>query len=278
MASIVSASGVPHTPQFPMLINEGGPVGRHVDHCFAQVAEAIEATDPDVIVLVTSDHFVNFFETVPLLSVGVADGAAGPVDYLELPQCELVIAAEFGRHLQRHAIGAGFDVGVSQELVLDHPITIPVQQLRPALDLPIVPFFVNGLAPPLPLSARCYALGEALRRAIEDFPEDLRVAMVASGSFSLEIGGPRMSKEAHVGVPDPEWMERVTEHLMRGTVDELVTSATVEQLGRAGNAGGELLNWLTVLGTVPRRSPAFLEAQPDMGHAFGSWQFDGGPW
>lgn len=271
MASVVCAAGVPHTPQFPQLIREGGKLGSEVARCFGDVADVLVASGADVIVLVTSDHYVNFFQTIPQLSIAVADAAAGPVDYLDLPQCELTIASGLGRHLQRHAIDAGFEMGMSREFVLDHPITIPVQQLRPALDLPVLPVFVNGLAPPLPTSARCHALGEEIRRGLESFPDDLRIAMVASGSFSLEIGGPRISQNAHVGVPDPEWMDQVLEHLQSGAIGKLVDESTAGQLSEAGNAAGELLNWLTVLGTIPEGAPVLLHPQRDMGHAFAAW-------
>ena len=38
---------------------------------------------------------------------------------------------------------------------------------------------------------RCYKLGQALRRAIESYPEDLRVAIVATGGLSHQVHGER---------------------------------------------------------------------------------------
>jgi hypothetical protein len=61
-----------------------------------------------------------------------------------------------------------------------------------------------------------------------------------------------------------------------GDLDELVGQASANQLERAGNAAGELLTWLTVLGAFPSCKPVVLEARPDMGHAFGAWQLQGG--
>jgi 3-O-methylgallate 3,4-dioxygenase len=48
-----------------------------------------------------------------------------------------------------------------------------------------VPVFLNAYYPPnQPLPPRCVALGEALRRAIEAFPGNARVGVLASGGLS----------------------------------------------------------------------------------------------
>ena len=51
--------------------------------------------------------------------------------------------------------------------------------------MPIVPVFLNAYYPPnQPSPARCLALGEALRRAVEAFPQDARIGIMASGGLS----------------------------------------------------------------------------------------------
>ena len=51
--------------------------------------------------------------------------------------------------------------------------------------VPIVPVFLNAYYPPnQPSPARCVALGEALRRAVEAFPGDARIGVMASGGLS----------------------------------------------------------------------------------------------
>ncbi|AJC17894.1 DODA-type extradiol aromatic ring-opening family dioxygenase [Pandoraea sputorum] len=50
---------------------------------------------------------------------------------------------------------------------------------------PSVPIFLNvGVAPNQPRAARCLAFGHALRAAIEQLPDDLRVAVLASGGMT----------------------------------------------------------------------------------------------
>jgi protocatechuate 4,5-dioxygenase beta chain len=166
---------------------------------------------------------------------------------------------------------------MSQEFGLDHPITVPLHFLTPRMDVPIVPVFINGLIPPLPMSGRCRALGAVIREAIEQFPERIRVAAIASGSFSLEIGGPRISAHSHTGVPEPGWAQRVLALMGAAKFDDLVAEATPERLAEAGNAGGELLTWITMLGMMDPREPDFLEAQPEFGHAYGAWSTAGRP-
>src|SRR5499433_3681217 len=51
--------------------------------------------------------------------------------------------------------------------------------------VPVVPVFLNTYyAPNQPRPARCYAFGQAVRRAVEAFAGDLRVGVLASGGLS----------------------------------------------------------------------------------------------
>jgi 3-O-methylgallate 3,4-dioxygenase len=51
--------------------------------------------------------------------------------------------------------------------------------------IPSVPIFINTFYPPnQPPASRCAALGSALRRGIESWPSDLRVAVLASGGLT----------------------------------------------------------------------------------------------
>jgi aromatic ring-opening dioxygenase catalytic subunit (LigB family) len=273
MAQIVGGVGVPHTPHFPGIVARGEPPAREISRLYGEVAATLRDLAPDVLIFLTCDHYTNFFvESVPIFSIGVADAARGPSDYLELPRCEAVIDSPLARRIQAHAVSSGFDVGMSQEFDLDHPVTVPLHFLTPAMDVPVVPVFINGLIPPLPPAWRCRALGEVIAEAVGQVAEPLRVAAVASGSFSLEIGGPRLSATSHTGVPDPDWTDRVLELLAVADLDRLTAEASAKQLTQAGNAAGELLTWITMLGMFAPCPPAFLEAQREFGHAYGAWQ------
>jgi len=271
----VGAFGVPHTPHFPAIVQRQDPPAAEIERLFDGVARRLAEVEPEVIVFFTSDHYNIFFEeSLPIFSIGVAPAARGPSDYPELPSYEVCIDSDLARSIQAHAVASDFDVGMSQEFEFDHSVIVPLHFLTPRMQVPVVPVFISAFVRPIPSSRRCHALGGVIREAVEQYPEPRRVAVVATGSFSLEIGGPRISADSHTGIPDPRWVERVTALLDSGRVAELVEEATDDQLARAGNAGGEVLDWIAMLGTIDPRLPGFLEVQRDYGHAFGAWPVD----
>lgn len=271
MAEIVAAFGVPHGPGLPEQVRREGP-DCEVAQLYGEVTRHLEAVQPDALIVFDSDHVNTFFlNNMPTFAVGVAETTAGPNDlYLtRMPRYEDIPGdASLGLHLRHEGIGRGFDLGLVQDFEVDHSITVPLHFLTPRMDVPIVPIFVNGLVPPIPGSKRCYALGEAVRDATEAWPEQKRVAVVASGVFSLDIGSPRGGGP----IPDPEWAARVTDHLAHARVSQLLDEATSERMFQAGNISGELLNWIAMLGVVGERKPRFI--QPRDGDAFGAWRWD----
>jgi aromatic ring-opening dioxygenase catalytic subunit (LigB family) len=271
VAEVVGGFGVPHNPHFPTLVEQDTPLGVEVERLYGSVADRLWATTPDVILFITSDHYNIFWETLPIFSIGVAESAQGASDYPSLVPRELRIDSALAHALQAHAVQADFDVGVLQEFDFDHTVVAPMNFLAGERDVPLVPVFVNAFLRPLPSARRCFALGRALREAVERYPTPARVAVVASGSFSLEIGGPRIAEDSHVGVPDSDWYDRVVHLLGTGEVDRLVEEATDARIEEAGNAAGEILDWIVMLGTIDAAPAAFLGEQPAFGHAFAAW-------
>jgi aromatic ring-opening dioxygenase catalytic subunit (LigB family) len=271
MAEIVGGFGVPHNPHFLTWIAQGAPEAPEISEMYGEVASRLHATRPDTLLVVTSDHYNVFFENIPIFSIGVAESAHGPSDYPTIPERELRIDSALARRLQTALVRAGFDVGMLQEFEFDHTVVAPLQFLTPDVDIPVVPLFVSAFLRPIPTAGRCFALGRALREAIARDESDKRVAVIASGSFSLEIGGPRISEDSHTGVPAPDWFDRVVELLRAGEVGRLVEEATDERIKAAGNAGGEILDWITMLATIDPAPPAYLATQPQYGHAYAAW-------
>jgi hypothetical protein len=97
------------------------------------------------------------------------------------------------------------------------------------------------------------------------------VAVVASGSFSLEVGGPRM------GRIDQAWVDTVVDSLRNGDARGLIRRATARRMLAAGNTGGELLCWLALAGAMGDIRPAFVEPDaqpaddPRDAHGYGVW-------
>jgi protocatechuate 4,5-dioxygenase beta chain len=275
MAEIVGAFGLPHNPHFPAWSAQGHPLGPEIDRYYGEVAERLAAVEPEALIFITSDHYNMFFETVPLFAIGVAEAAAGPSDYPEIARRELPIDAALARYLDQRLVDAEFDVAMLQELEFDHTVIAPLGFVWPGDPIPLVPLFISAFLRPLASARRCFALGRAIRAALaarDEGPQ--RVAVIASGSFSVEIGGPRLFPDAHVGVPAPEWTDRVVELLGAGDFDTLVAEATDERLREAGNAGGELLDWIAMLGMIDPAPPEVIETQPRFGHSYAAWPID----
>lgn len=254
---------------FPELVEREGP-DCETAKLYASIREQLDEVQPDVLLMFDSDHLNTFFyDNLPLFCVGAAPRTAGPNDSnAKIPHYVVDVSEHHARQLHRAGVEHGFDLAVTQEFEVDHSILVPLHFLTPGMGLPIVPVFINGVAPPLPSAKRCYALGQTLRDIIRGWPSGERIAVLASGSFSLEVGGPK------VGITDYEWMDTVLGCLSKGDIPTLLNAATTERMLAAGNVSGELLNWIAMLGATGDRRPSFLEPQMSHGHAYGAWRWD----
>ncbi len=277
MAQIVAGFGVPHTPFFPFLVKRDGP-DCEIARLFAAQKNELIAARPDAIVMFDTDHLNTFFlDNLPIFAVGVDKTFTGPNDEpREVPVYKIPSSRDLAAHIRAECIAAGFDTALTQHFSVDHSIAVPLHFLTPDMHVPVIPFFINGHVPPLPSAQRCYALGQAVGRAIESWPEPLRVVVMGSGSFSLEVGGPRMAPGRSDGVPDPDWAMHVVKLLERQQIGTLISEATPHQLLKAGNVGGELLNWIAMLGAIGDREPSYIAPQLANGHAYGVWRWNSG--
>jgi gallate dioxygenase len=274
MAQIVAGFGVPHTPIFPHFVKRDGP-DCEIARLFGAQKNELAAARPDLIVMFDTDHLNTFFlNDLPIFAVGIDETFKAPNDEpRDVPNYVVPSHAALAAHIRAAAVAAGFDVGMTQHFSVDHSITVPLHFLTPDMRVPVIPFFISGHLPPLPKAERCHALGEAVARAIETWPERLRVVIMGSGSFSLEVGGPRMAPGRSDGVPDPDWAMRVIRLLEAQETERLIAEATEHQMLKAGNVGGELLNWIAMLGAIGNRKPTYVAPQMQNGHAYGVWRW-----
>jgi gallate dioxygenase len=274
MAQIVAGFGVPHTPIFPHFVKRDGP-DCEIAKLFGAQKNELAAARPDLILMFDTDHLNTFFlNDLPIFAVGIDQTFKAPNDEpRDVPNYIVPSHRKLAAHVRAAAVAAGFDVGMTQNFSVDHSVTVPLHFLTPDMDVPVIPFFVSGHLPPLPRAARCYALGQAVARAIEAWGEPLRVVIMGSGSFSLEVGGPRMAPGRSDGVPDPDWAMRVINLLEAQQTERLIAEATEHQLLKAGNVGGELLNWIAMLGAIGNRKPNYVAPQMQNGHAYGVWRW-----
>ncbi|MGH2641946.1 MAG: extradiol ring-cleavage dioxygenase [Actinomycetota bacterium] len=99
------------------------------------------------------------------------------------------VASALGKHIIERAVDEGFDVAQMREQPagrsIGHAFTFVRLRLMKDAVVPMVPILLNTYFPPnQPTARRCYDLGEAVRRAIESWPEPARVGVVASGGLS----------------------------------------------------------------------------------------------
>ena len=80
-----------------------------------------------------------------------------------------------------------------QEMLVDHAVTIPLALMWPKGDWPvkIVPVSINTVQHPLPSMARCLELGRSVGRALDAYPEDIKVVVVGTGGLSHQLDGKR---------------------------------------------------------------------------------------
>ncbi len=259
MAEIVLALGVPHTPLLWRLLEPEVPDDlKPVAAAFAHFRNLLEAARPDTIVLVASDHFRQLSTAnMPAFLVGKDPLMRGThpneVRHFGLPECQVPGDPELARLMVgHHEVPPGFDFAFSDEMWLDHAYVVPLLYLTPSLDIPVVPLNTNCNAPPIPGARRFAELGAHLRDTLEASPLDRRVALVASGHLSYELGGPRQFSGGPSG---PEFDERALEWVGSGDVEAALAGCTYEDLLEAGNLTFQFLNFVVCMGAA-RGSPA----------------------
>ena len=168
--------------------------------------------------------------------------------------------------LLSYGLDSDFDLAATQELRLDHSIMIPLHFLNPSMEIPVVPLYINGFAAPLPNAPRCYDLGRMVRRFVDQWDEDKRIAIIASGCFAMDVGGPLR------GWTDEDWVGMVSELLVEGRYQELAQQATAARMAAAGNNSSELLNWIALTGAVGDARPLYVEVDDGSGYAV--WELE----
>lgn len=263
MAKLVSLIGVPHDPTLPIAARlrpqgKAPPGALPALDCFAELRGALAAARPDVVVMAGSDHLNQwFFDNMAPFMVGKAERMTGPfpaeVAAWGLETCDLPVHGGLARHILKQGFEDGVDFAFSNEFVADHSFTIPLNFLRPEHDLPVVPLFVNLLAPPVPPGRRYAQVGSAIRSGIERLADDLRVALVVTGHMANAVGGPAMLTSVVEG--GTEWDRAMWARIEANDVDAILRHSTWDQLFAAGNGTPGFLAYVLAYG-VARGAPA----------------------
>ncbi|TAL98024.1 MAG: gallate dioxygenase [Paraburkholderia sp.] len=252
MARIIGGIAASHTPTIGFAFDKNkrdDPVWAPIFENFAPLADWLADRKPDVILLIYNDHVTSFFfdhYSAFTLGVGqqwqVADEGGGARD---LPPINghPALAAHIGASLMADE----FDMSFFQNKALDHGCFSPLSMLcphKPEWPVKLVPLQMGVLQMPVPSARRFYRLGQALRRAIESYPEDLKVAIVATGGLSHQVHGER------AGFNNTEWDQRFLDLLERDP-EQLAGMTIAEYAELGGYEGSEVVMWLTMRGALP---------------------------
>jgi len=114
---------------------------------------------------------------------------------------------------------------------------------EPTWPAALIPLQLGVLQFPTPSAKRCYKLGQSLRRAIESYPEDLKVAVVATGGLSHQVHGER------AGFNNTPWDMQFLEMLENDPLR--LTEVTIAEYARLGGLeGAEVIMWLVMRGAL----------------------------
>jgi protocatechuate 4,5-dioxygenase beta chain len=210
--------------------------------------EWIEEEDPDVIVLVYNDHASAFsLEVIPTFAIGcadefpIADEGFGP-----RPVPVVQGHPELACHLAQSLILDEFDMTVINQMGVDHGLTVPLSLLfgQPtAWPVRVVPIMVNVIQYPPPTGERCFKLGQAIRRAVESFDQNLNVQVWGTGGMSHQLQG------ARAGLINQPFDNAFLDN-MSADVNALRKIPHIEYLREAGSEGIELVMWLIMRGAL----------------------------
>lgn len=163
-------------------------VGEELAAVFDRASSFVREFQPDLVISFAPDHYNGFFyEIMPPACIATA--AYGLGDYGSATG-DLNVPAEAAADLATEVLAADVDIAVSHRMGVDHGAVQPLETLFGGIDVvPVIPVFVNGVAPPFGPMRRIRLLGEAIGRWAATRPE--KILLLASGGLSHDPPVPR---------------------------------------------------------------------------------------
>ena len=178
------------------------------------------------------------------------------------------VHAKLALHLIEALMDTGFDIAASKCLPEGEGEGHAVAYVhRHAMDsakpVPVVPIFLNTYFPPnQPRPGRCYELGQAIRKAVEQFPGNERIGIAASGGLS------------HFYV-DEDFDRAILKALGNKDAKFLKTLPR----NKLNSGSSEILNWVGIAGALEHLDMTWFEYVPgyrtpagtSTGMSFATW-------
>ena len=242
---------------------------RAYDRCqegIRRLAEAYAELAPDVVVVVGDDQHEMFpGDVIPAVAIYCDDEILDiPRDLSTLHPSQLPgewayhgeevtsrpTAGGLARHLSGQLTDDGFEITQIRRQpdgrTLGHAFTFIHRRIMGDRIVPMVPIMVNTdhvLTSPRP--RRCWQLGEALREAIDSYPEDVRVLVIGSGGLSHFKLDEQLDAQVlqALAAKDLDLLEKLpAEELVLGT--------------------SEIRNWIVAAGAMHDRTLTVLDYVP----------------
>ena len=232
----------------------------------ATLADAFAAAEPDVAIIVGDDQQEQFSdENMPAMCVywgdtilnaprvipeGVPPSIVASAWAFGTQERLFPVAADFGKHVITSLIDDEFDIAHAKKLGkrhgVGHAFSFVYNRIMGGHVPPHVPILLNTYYPPnQPTPKRCYALGQAIRRAVEAWPQDVRVAVIGSGGLTHFVIDEAL---------DQRVLDAMAAH------DGETLCALPRSLMNSGNS--EILNWVTAAGVLSDLQMALLDYVP----------------
>ncbi len=251
MAQIIGGIGTSHVPAVGAAIDHNKQNEPYWVPYFEKIAPVrawVRAAKPDVCIIAYNDHASAFsLAVIPTFAIGVAatfppaDEGYGP---RQVP--EVAGHPRLAWHLAESLILDEFDMTIVNEMAVDHGLTVPLSVM---FDQPeewpckVVPLCVNVIQYPAPTGDRCYQLGKAIRRAVDEFPGDERVLILGTGGMSHQLQGER------AGLVNADFDLAFLDRIVTDPAGQAAVPHT-DYLREAGSEGIELVMWMIMRGAL----------------------------
>jgi gallate dioxygenase len=251
MARIIGGIGASHTPTIGFAKDTGkqnDPDWKPIFDGFSVVRDWVKKKEIDVLFMIYNDHITSFFfDHYSAFAMGIddkyvaADEGGGPRN---VPPAKGHLG--LAQHIAMALVADEFDMSFFQGKPVDHGFLSPLSMLSDengAWPGKVVPLQVGVLQLPIPNAKRMWKLGKSLRNAIESYPEDLKVAIFATGGLSHQVHGER------AGFINEEWDNEFLE-LLEKDPEKLTSMRIAEYAVKGGMEGAEVIMWLIMRGAL----------------------------
>jgi len=251
LARIVAGLCTSHVPLLGRIIDTGRtgePYWRPIFQGYEPTRKWLADVKPDVMIVIYNDHANGFtFKYTPTFAIGCAD-SFNPADEGHGPRRVPVVQghSRLAWHMTESLVLDQFDMTMMNEMDVDHGLTVPLSLAcgQPeAWPFKVIPICVNVIQYPQPTAERCYALGKAIRKAVESYDEDLKVVIAGTGGMSHQIHGARS------GIINQEFDNYFIDKLTTSPT-ELTKISHAEYVREVGAEGMEIIMWLTMRGAL----------------------------